>query len=755
MNIDASSVLPSNMHLMIESSSSMIHMKLQRALIITSLSAIVIGGAAAAFLWHTPVEMDVSEEELGGFAGTVVDGVSGAPLPATVSVAQAGQRLAFQNCAQDGVFNFDLEDGKYRFSATYDGYVSKGKRDQEREIDIEDGTRYVNARFQLWPEARLAGRVMAGDRGIQANIRLSYQEDRSGETGYVFAQEETDENGAFEIAHAYAGIVSIDVAAEGFANLNLSDIALEPGKTTDLGEIPMRDGVSIYGNVLDFQSKQPLGGVRIQALDMASRAVLAETRSLAAGNYRLPVVDSGRVFVTAELEGYRIFSADVRLAGTLNRQFDFALKRAWGLVIQISNETGREPIKSHIQVTDLRTQNVLYNEIHDNGTFTLNDFKDGPYLVSATSFDGDTSYEVRAMAGDNVRLVLKPYAGFNVSVVSRAGEPVTSGEYRYLYSDENGGTKYSTWEPFSSATFDIDGLKQGKYRVEVRVSHDRVSSAPEVMLQHGEYHTLKIQLTEGGVLRGRVVTRDGRGVSATIEGVGTSLKASTDNEGNFVIDQLPDTTFELRIRPENGEEKIFSGIHVSENQELVRDFEVEATVREKRPRPRAGRLNRDAGERPAPPWGNGTPPWGDGPPPTPPWGDGTPPWGDGPPPAPPWGDGAPPWGDGTPPWGDGTPPWGDGAPPWGDGAPPWGDGERPAAPRRDTQRGFEPPNRPDRQSSSGSGVTHWPTQATTDAQHTDSDAPAPSTSQRSARPFGIGASRRTARDRRPTQESEE
>ena len=674
-------------------------MKLHKALIITTLSVVALGGAAAAFLMRAPAELGEEEKELGGFAGTVIDGVTGDPLPAKVSVAYAGRELAFQNCAQDGVFDFDLENGKYRFSAQYEGFVPKGRREREREIAIEDGTRYVNARIKLWPEASVTGRIMAGNRGIQANIQVSYIEDESGDADSTFVETETDADGVFEITHAYAGNISVDVSAEGFADLNLSDIILEFGKTTDLGEIPMRDGVSIYGNVLDQQSKQPLGGVVVRALDVGSRAVLAETRSHAAGNYRLPVVDAGRVFVTAELEGYRIFSADVRLAGTLNRQFDFALKRAWGLMIQLSNETGREPLQSRVQITDIRTQKVLYDEMHSNGTLTLNEFKDGPYLVSATSFDGDTSFEVRAMAGDNVRLVLKPYAGFNVSVVTRTGEPVTKGEYRYLYTDNKGGTKYSTWESFSDSTFDIEELKEGRYRVEVRISHDRVSSAPEVMLHNGEYRTLKIQLTEGGVLRGHVVSQnDGRGVRATIEGVGTSLKVGTDADGNFVIDQLPDTTFELLIRPENGEEKVFPGIHVSENQEVSRDFEVNATARSRRPRPRGNRPDQENGGRPTPPWGNGTPPWGDGPPPTPPWGDGPPPWGDGAPPwgdgapprwngnggdgAPPWGNGTPPWGDGAPPrWngngGDGTPPWGDGAPPWGNGTPPWGDGAPP------------------------------------------------------------------------------
>ncbi len=636
-------------------------MKINKAFLIATLSAIVIGGAAT-YWFSRPSDNGVSVKELGGFAGTVVDGLTGVTLPATVTVASGGRSLAFQNCADDGVFDFDLDNGTYQFSAEYDGYVAKGKQDAVRKITIEEGTHFVNARLKLWPEAGLTGRIMAGERGIQANVRLTYIEDDSGATDYVFVNADTDPDGVFEFGGAYGGFVALDVEAEGFANLTLNDIFLKPGETTDLGEIPMRDGVSIYGNVLDQQTKQALGGVRVRALDVSNRAVLAETHSFAGGNYRLPVVDASRVFVTAELDGYRVFSADVRLAGTLNRQFDFVLKRAWGLVIQLSNETGREPADARVQVKDLRTQKLLYDETHSNGTFSLDGFKEGPYLVTATTMDGDTTYEVRAMAGDSVRLVLKPYAGFNVSVVKRDGTPVTQGEYRYLYQDSKGGSKYSTWESFSEATFDINDLREGHYRVEVRVSNDHVSSAPEVMLHNGEYRTLKIQLTEGGVLRGRVVSQmDGRGVRATIEGVGNSLKAATDADGNFVLDQLPDATFDLLIRPENGQEKIFPAIRVSENQEVERSFEVEVTARTRRPRPRGEMARGERGERPAPPWGDGAPPWGDG---APPWGDG----------APPWGDGAPPWGDGAPPWGDGAPPWGDGAPPWGNGAPPTPEG---------------------------------------------------------------------------------
>ncbi len=676
-------------------------------LAIAASAVIIAGGAAALFLTRDDGTTEVLSDVVGGFSGKVVDGVTGYPLNAEVVVKSGSREVTRVVCDAEGRFGVELKNGTYAISASFDGYDSRGKNNQARIVKIEDGTQYVNAKLSLWPPAVLKGRIASGNRGIQGEVEVVYQHDASGAQDYVLERVSSDEDGVFEISKAYAGVVDVAVEAEGFASVLLSDIVLESGEMVDLGDIPLKDGVSIFGVVRDQQSKKGVSGALVKAVD-ASGKVLSKTYSGAGGTYRLPAVDANHVYIAADAEGYRSFSGAMQLGKTFNREQDIDLKRAWGLNIELINSTNREPIRSFVRIKDLSTNDIVYSQERANGTFSVSDLKGGPYLVSAHSYDKLTKYEVQAVAGDSVRLLLKPFAKLNVQVVTRQGDPVTEGTWRYILKPSEGADLVtSSWTAFEDPSFVIDELQPGSYRVEVRVNKDHSSSSPEILIAMGDTKNITIQLTEGGVLQGHVVS-SGRArpvAMARVEWVGTNVTTMTDRDGYFTLDQLPNRPIDIKIIPNGGTEKTFTGISVAEDSTLEQDFEVDAPRPGRgngdRPRPNWGngeRPNWGNGERPnwgngeRPNWGNGERPnWGNGERPNwgngerPNWGNGERPnWGNGERPnwgngeRPNWGNGERPnWGDGKPPWGDGAPPWGDGKPPWGDGAPPWGNGERP------------------------------------------------------------------------------
>ena len=579
-------------------------------------AALSVGGAVYMIGAQERAPEESAPSEKGGFSGVVVDGETGNPLEAEVIVSSGGREVARTACDAKGRFDVALEDGVYMVRALHSGYVPRGEKGAARKIEVVDATHFVNAKISLWPQSFLKGRILAGERGVPAELEVSYQRDASGAQNYVLKRFSSDETGQFFLSGAYAGIVGVSIEAEGFANLRLDDIVLQAGKTVDLGDIPLREGVSIHGTVRDLQSDTPLSGVRIKVVN-PSGVVLSETQSTSTGAYRLPAVEAAEVRLVATTEGYRVFGWNLRLGNEVNRELDLQLKRAWGLSVEIVNETGREPTKSHLSITDLSTQKVVYEAIKDNGRHAINELRGGPYLVTAESFDKETRYDVRAFAGDSVKLVLKPYARIGVEVVDRQGVPVKEGQYRYIYHPVSGGEEVTnSWLAFEGESFELSELKPGAYRVEVRVNKDHISSSPELHVKMGDNKSVKIPLTEGGVLRGHVVSeKRHRGIPARVEWMGTSTSTVTDSEGYFVFDNLPVNAFSIKVIPDVGYEKVFSGIVVEENGELEREFEVNGK-----------RIKRNYGERNAqrergslsgfgegaPPFGEGAPLWDEG-----------------------------------------------------------------------------------------------------------------------------------------------
>ena len=632
-------------------------------------------GAAAGMYLHAEND-DSATSDLptasGGFSGIVTNGATGKPLAGArvAAVNQATNEVAASTeSSESGAFALDLPDGDYVIRATADHFVAQGKLDNGREILVHNDTRYVNARIDLWPASSMHGRVVSGNAGIQAEIELHYESDSSGAGDYIFKTIESGADGRFIIGEIYAGTASVAISAEGFTTAHLADIHIQPGESIELGDIPMRDGITLYGRITDASSTTGIDGAEITVRN-ARNQIIARCSTDHDGNYRMRPIETARVMIEVSAEGYYVYRQRMAVGSNARQEASFKLDRAWGLMLDIQNQTGRDPSHTLIRITDISSSQVVYEHTLSNGKISLDSLKAGPYIIEASTTDRVITQTVRANAGQSMRIVLKPLAIIHAHAQNSNGEPLQSGEYRYIarLNDSPDDTE-TPWTALVSPDIDLDELPAGTYRLELRTDNTRIVSSPEFVLKNGDVRDMVIRMTEGGVLQGRVVsTESGIGIDATVELVADKPRTvKTDNEGNFTIDKLPQTAFSIVISPDRDEgSKTFENIQVKDNETISRTFSVDAPNADRRAKRRAMRENwRNNGGQP--PWGDGKPPWGDGPPPAPPWGDGKPPWGDGPPPAPPWGDGKPPWGDGPPP----APPWGDGKPPWGDGSPQW------------------------------------------------------------------------------------
>ncbi len=636
--------------------------------------ALAIGGTClvagiAVYFSLKPSEIVVTDEP-GGFAGIVVNGLTDEPIPdatvLAVQTAPANKNTLKTEHTKTGQFDLTLQDGSYLVSASAPGFTTMGRNDKGRDIEIEDKTRYVNAKLRLWPTSSIQGRVVAGNTGIQADIVLYYDNDASGAGDYEFQTVKADEDGHFVISDAFAGTTTVSIAAEGFASVDLRDTVISAGQTVDLGEIPLRDGVSLFGKITDAATRRGISNARIVIRDQ-DNSVIAETTSDHGGDFRLPATDIKQVAIQIDHEGYHAHNKTIQLTGNANKNYDIALQRAWGLTLNVQNQTGRDPIKTHIVIVDAISQKTVYDSTLANGTHNLDNIKGGPFIIEAETPDSLTKTHLRATSGDNVYVRLRPFGKINVIAKTSEGTELTQGEYRYFSrSTQTENETETPWTAFTSSEFEIADLQEGFYRVEIKSGKKEVGSH-EIRIQNGDVYRLNLQLLEGGVLTGHVITELGNPVRATVTLSNDSRVVATDKDGYFTFDKMPAEPASISIVPRgrDSKETKFTDIVVKENDRVEREFRV-VSPRTDDHAARRARMEemRERGDFPPPPprdgrppWGDGPPPWGDGPPPAPPWGDGPPPWGDGPPPAPPWGDGPPPWGDGPPPWGDGPPPW--------------------------------------------------------------------------------------------------
>ena len=173
-------------------------MKPGTALKIISGVVLVAGCAVAGIVYtHQPSEPEVQPEN-GIFSGVVANGKTGVPLAqAHISITNLDSPRDKSDaiCDENGKFHLELPEGRYQLTPTFAGYVPYHLYDQGREISVARGTHYVNARLTLWPQAKIAGRIVSGNAGLNADISLTLFEEDQTEPHHDTIT--TDENGNF------------------------------------------------------------------------------------------------------------------------------------------------------------------------------------------------------------------------------------------------------------------------------------------------------------------------------------------------------------------------------------------------------------------------------------------------------------------------------------------------------------------------------------------------------------------------------
>ncbi len=279
------------------------------------ITILVLSIVSAIFLFKPSADIDNSDSVVAPLAvqqnapadsvklsGLVLDGITNRPLPAQMTIRQSNRIVTTAECDESGVFSLPLEDGRYELTAEYPGYVAKGKNDISKMIEI-DGKSVDFGTIPLLPAAQIKGRVIEDNHSLHANVVFFYQHDDSGARHYKFNTITTDESGNFLLKQAYAGILNIEITADGFVSQKQTGIEIHPGQTVDLGDIPMIIGVTVFGIVTDASTNKAIAGATIQYTDF-QRKVLVDTKSAEDGTFALPATAMNKFYVTVAADGY-------------------------------------------------------------------------------------------------------------------------------------------------------------------------------------------------------------------------------------------------------------------------------------------------------------------------------------------------------------------------------------------------------------------------------------------------------------------
>ena len=548
---------------------------------------------------ETPATESIKQDEAEDsdrFSGVVLDGLTKQPLAAKITVKDKERVVQTVNCNDSGEYTLSLADGEYQISAEYPGYVPKGRYDMFQYIEV-DGEPDASQTIMLWPEAQVKGRVVSGDEGIVSELRFGYQYDDSDAEKYLFKTISSDASGAFLLKGAYGGVQNIEITADGFVKQKLKNIKLEPGKTVDLGDIPMRTGVTVYGVVTDAATGKAIEGAKLRYTDRTGK-VLMEATSQADGAYKLPATDMQNVQIAVIADGYKDIYDRISLPEQQKYEYDVTMTKLTGIGVIVNNQTGRDPIKTLVTVTDIASEKVVYEHEFDNGFYTLDDLREGPYLVRGVSADKLTEVSARALFGSTVTLNLKPFAKINAQFIIKKNKEPAKGTYRYIFKPEDGGEESSSnWTPIPGDMVTIDNLMPGTYWIEARsdsiwervednptAEKNHISRSHAITLAMGETSYVKLALTTGGTLRGKITVPPRLAgqkldykIVEKVEDGGFSMVSvddGIDENGEFVQHELPKGEFGVYIFAEDGSASYFSDIKLDADSDFAMNFDM-------------------------------------------------------------------------------------------------------------------------------------------------------------------------------------
>ena len=535
---------------------------------------------------------------LGKISGKVIDTVTGLPVVgATISIEDLYNNSA--TTGPDGTYTITrLSPAGYKVKVHKNGYADEyfdnASLWNSTIINVSAGQTVADINFSLVAGGSISGRITNADTG-QPVGSMSFE--LYNEQHYV-EDVHTDSNSYYIIEHilpgnyqiktydntsyyaiyyndAYTWETATTLSIQNLQAITGIDIALQP-KTNPTG--------SIYGQVINNITRQPIAGVTVWAKNLYGHEKSAQTdangnyaiRNLPPDNYRVEVNQNGY-----SLEYYNnIYDwYDATLVTVLEGQntkgIDIALDPASSISGIVTDASTGEPLAGVTVRARSGPDGGRSTQTDANGSYTINNLLPGEYRIesyqdgyifeyydNSSSWDSATPVTLQtAQTLTEINFALQ--AGENTSgvitgrVTKSNGDPIehatisiyTSEGRFYVFSNPNGEYIFDNI-PFDAPVYmnaSADGYALEWWQEAIK---DNERSSITLTAQTPCSTNINFTLDLGGAITGKVVTYStqtpisGIFVEAFGSGYGS---AWTDADGNYTIQNLPAGDYYLEI----------------------------------------------------------------------------------------------------------------------------------------------------------------------------------------------------------------
>jgi uncharacterized GH25 family protein len=463
------------------------------------------------------------------------------------------------------------------------------------------------------------------------NFFQALQSMKRGNLAKVESSVETDASGRFKLpCGVYSSMQPFDVRVQHprFVCVDRrTELRVVEGQYKDIGRIGLKPGISVTGRVtIESSGGAPVPGARVRLsqgnglnfLRMPGHESGIEVQCDPTGVYRFDNVEVGTIELDASAKGYSL----VRKSNILvqdNQQpttVDFELGKGFELAGFVTDAQGQPIANAQVTGDAISTKNpmTLTRVTDRTGAFELVGLPEGQYFVSVDA-DGFVKADRRGPfnAGEkNAQLVLEKQGAVRVFVTSSSGAALrrfTLEVKRFFPAQpENFGPVPEKFpiEVRSAPTtgYLLEGLNPESYVVMVEApEHSKKYSEPVTVTQGGEIPEVRVQLSKGGTIAGRIVAANGQPIANAviltrpntldenpfIDMIGglihkriTETQVVTGNDGRFKLSLLIPDTYQLRITHKDHYRTNQKDIQVADSQVTdLGDVKLSAGVRVK------------------------------------------------------------------------------------------------------------------------------------------------------------------------------
>jgi large repetitive protein len=372
----------------------------------------------------------------------------------------------------------------------------------------------------------------------------------------------TDRNGFVTFVSLPAGILSVTADAESFGT-NTKSVVGNPGDTVAVElELAQNPG-QIQGFITNLTSGDAIPNAVIQLYDFTN-VLVQTTVSNQFGEYSFQGVSPGVYTVIANAADFGPETAGAIVSSNQTSLLSFALRPNPGIIQGfVRNAANNNPIAgATVEVRELSgTGPIIFTTVTgENGFFQTTTLSPRVYvLVASGSGFGTNSISAEVMGGTvtNVELLLTPNPGAIQGTVRDAQtmQPLADTLVRVI--DSQGvvvGTAQTTVDGF----YYVGSLVEGSYTV-TAITPSYQAEIIQATVQSNNTTILNFNLQGNpATLSGTVIDANTRapltGVIIEVRLSGTDIlvrRVLTDENGNYLIEGLPQGTFDVTAQLEN------------------------------------------------------------------------------------------------------------------------------------------------------------------------------------------------------------